>query len=273
MISNSHFSDFKGTSTAIFIERIDSNLLVSHCSFDDCYKSYYYYSYPRDGFRIGGVCIIHYGNNASLNYVSCCSCQVVYQSIIATFNQNKQSNSHNYNEISLHNCISSSYFILTDITPAYFSNCNSSSSICTEHPLFHSGWSSVGGNSTYWTLTNNTCSALLGHNNLQINYYFLNVISNKNQYLFMVYMRGSYFVFNSILIDNKMTQINTGTLTLYNCIYDGNEDLIVNPTCVLVQTYSIKILNSCANFYQCACSNMNYSFRFKYMYSFIITLI
>ena len=272
MISNSHFADFKGTNSVIFIDRTDSNLRVFHCGFEDCYRKSYY-SYPKDGHQIGGVCIIHNGNNASLNYISCCSCKVDYDTFISTFNQNQPSNSHIYNEISFHNCVSPSYFILTDISPAYFYNINSSNSKSTAGTLFHSGWGSVGCNSTFWTLSNNTCFILLGHSNTQNDFYFLKLLSNQNQYIFQFYNRGSTIISNSIILGNNMRIFNTGTLTLDNCIYDKKDDFNVNPNCKLAQTYSIYIVYSCLNFYQCACSIKNYCFRSKYMYSFIIALI
>ena len=70
-----------------------------------------------------------------------------------------------------------------------------------------------------------------------------------------------------------MKQYNPGTFTLDNCIYDANEDFIINPNCKYVQTYSINILNSCVIIYKGACSNIKYNLGFKYMYGFIITLI
>lgn len=266
MIHNSHFSDIKGGSAVIFIENSESNLHVSHCNFERCYKTSYY-SYKS--VKLCGTCILHRGNNASCSFISCCNCKSDYMSIILTINQDKSFNSHIFNELSFSGCDSYHYFIVADISPAYFTNANSSQAKISDLTIFHSAWVSVGGSSKFWTLTNNTCYSLLGHSNVHINYDHLLIISNKNNYLIYFYNTNeNYVISNSSIVGNKMMFYRQGTLTLDSCIYDTKQNLVIKPNCISTSEFKTILIIPCKIYYKNVCSNMKFYAVSKYSLSF-----
>ena len=196
--------------------------------------------------------------------------------LILSVNKNQTGNSHIYNELSFSECVSPKYLIVTDIFPAYFTHTNSSHAKISDLTIFHSGWGSSGGNSTYWTLNNNTCFSLLGHANLEINYDHLSLISNSNEYLILFYGENeNYFISNSVIIGNKMEKFHEGTLTLDSCIYDTNDDLVVNPNCISTNNFTTYIQDTCVIFYQNVCSNLEFytTFNFPFNILFIVLVL
>ena len=138
---------------------------------------------------------------------------------------------------------------------------------------FHSGWGSVGGDSIFWIIHNMTCFAVIGHNNRAINYDYIELISNNNQYLIFYFIRNDhYYVSNSTIVGNKMGKYNSETLTFRNCIYDNKDFVDIGPNCVFVQTYSTNISLDCVNYLDKKVSNiLKYSACISY--SFLIVKI